>query len=65
MLATGAGSMIEKDEEKVKVNVTREFGYVFDDGDLSMTSTGRRKKIDAARSRCLPPALYEERAETQ
>lgn len=57
--------MTERDDENVKVNVTRELGYIFDDGDLSMTSTGRGKKFNAARSRCLPPALYEEHAETQ
>lgn len=37
--------MIEKDDKKVKVNVMRELGYIFDDGDLSMTSTGREKKL--------------------
>lgn len=46
LLATGAGSMIEKDEEMVKVKVTRELRCIFDDGDLRI-----------ARSRCLPPAF--------
>lgn len=59
MLATGAGSIMEKDEEKVKVNVTRELRYVFDDGDTSMARKLIQHGVVVCRLR------FEERTETQ